>query len=100
MSRVVASRGASRDGPFTPGTDTATDFRSPSYTTPRDSAAYRQPMGLGRGKTEHAGPRDMSRTHGHWGFTDEAKQWASRARRRAEVAELRGERAEDSDADR
>lgn len=48
-------------------------------------------MGLGRGRTEHAGPRDMARKHGHWGTTEEAKQWASRARRRAEVAELRRE---------
>ena len=46
-------------------------------------------MGLGRGKTEHAGPRDMSRKHGHWGFTEEAKAWATRARRRDEREELR-----------
>lgn len=45
-------------------------------------------MGLGRGKTEHNGPRDMSRKHGHWGFTEEAKKWASRARRRDERAEI------------
>lgn len=51
-------------------------------------------MGLGRGKTEHAGPRDMTRKHGHWGFTEEAKAWASRARRRAEVVELEKERAD------
>lgn len=56
--------------------------------------AYLQSMGLGRGKTEHAGPRDMTRKHGHWGFTDEAKAWASRARRRAEVVELEKERAD------
>ena len=36
-------------------------------------------MGLGKGKTEHSGARDMSRKHGHWGFTEEAKAWASRA---------------------
>ena len=51
-------------------------------------------MGLGRGKTEHAGPRDMARKHGHWGYTEEAKEWASRARRRDEVAQLREERAD------
>jgi len=45
-------------------------------------------MGLGKGKTEHAGARDMSRKHGHWGFTEEAKAWATRARRRDERAEL------------
>ncbi|MCW2922106.1 MAG: hypothetical protein JWL76_1980 [Thermoleophilia bacterium] len=40
-------------------------------------------MGLGadKGKTEHSGARDMARKHGHWGFTEEAKEWASRARR-------------------
>ena len=48
-------------------------------------------MGLGRGKTEHDGPRDMSRKHGHWGFTEEAKKWASRARRRDERAEIANE---------
>lgn len=41
-------------------------------------------MGLGRGKTEHDGARDMSRKHGFWGHADEAKEWASRARRRDE----------------
>ena len=46
-------------------------------------------MGLGRGKTEHAGPRDMGRKHGHWGFTEEAKEWATRARRRDEREQLR-----------
>lgn len=45
-------------------------------------------MGLGLGKTEHAGARDMSRKHGHWGFTEEAKAWATRARRRNEREEL------------
>jgi hypothetical protein len=45
-------------------------------------------MGLGRGKTEHAGARDMGRKHGHWGFTEEAKAWATRARRRDEREEL------------
>ena len=45
-------------------------------------------MGLGRGKTEHAGPRDMARKHGHWGYTEEAKAWASRARRRDEAEQL------------
>jgi hypothetical protein len=48
-------------------------------------------MGLGKGKTEHAGPRDMARKHGHWGHTDEAKQWATRARRRDERLQLRRE---------
>ena len=51
-------------------------------------------MALGKGKTEHAGPRDMSRKHGHWGFTEEAKAWASRARRRDEDDELRRELAD------
>ena len=46
-------------------------------------------MGLGKGRTEHAGARDMSRKHGHWGFTEEAKAWATRARRRDEREELR-----------
>lgn len=55
-------------------------------------------MGLGKGKTEHAGARDMTRKHGYWGFTAEAKTWASRSRRRdqkeelqAAIAELAGE---------
>jgi hypothetical protein len=56
-------------------------------------------MALGKGKTEHAGPRDMSRKHGHWGFTEEAKEWAGRARRRDEDDELRRELA-DAEADR
>ncbi|WP_255415449.1 hypothetical protein [Streptosporangium sp. 'caverna'] len=30
----------------------------------------------------------MSRKHGHWGATEEAKVWASRARRRDEKDEL------------
>ncbi len=46
-------------------------------------------MGLGRGKTEHAGPRDMARKNGYWGSTEEAKDWASRARRRDEDDFLR-----------
>ncbi|GAA0944742.1 hypothetical protein GCM10009554_39110 [Kribbella koreensis] len=45
-------------------------------------------MGLGRGKTEHGGARDMTRKHGHWGHAEEAKAWASRARRRDEKREL------------
>jgi hypothetical protein len=45
-------------------------------------------MGLGRGKTEHVGARDMTRKHGHWGFAEEAKAWATRARRRDEREEL------------
>jgi hypothetical protein len=48
-------------------------------------------MGLGKGKTEHAGPRDMARKDGHYGFTEEAKEWATRARREAERLELREE---------
>jgi len=51
-------------------------------------------MALGKGKTEHAGPRDMSRKDGHWGFTEEAKEWATRARRRDEDDELRRELAD------
>jgi hypothetical protein len=53
-------------------------------------------MGLGKGKTEHAGPRDMSRKHGHWGYTEEAKASSTRARRRDEELEVRreSERAE------
>jgi hypothetical protein len=48
-------------------------------------------VGLGSGKTEHAGPRDMSRKGGHWGFTEEAKAWASRARRRDQREALKAE---------
>jgi hypothetical protein len=48
-------------------------------------------MSLGKGKTEHAGARDTTRKDGHWGFTEEAKRWASRARRRDENLELRTE---------
>jgi hypothetical protein len=48
-------------------------------------------MGLGKGKTEHAGPRDMARKDGHWGYTEEAKAWATRARRRDEAEVLRQE---------
>jgi hypothetical protein len=33
----------------------------------------------------------MSRKHGHWGYTQEAKDWATRARRRDEADELRRE---------
>jgi len=51
-------------------------------------------MALGKGKTEHAGARDMSRKHGHRGFTEEAKAWATRARRRDESEQLRDELAE------
>ncbi len=52
---------------------------------------YASGVGLGKGKTEHAGPRDMSRKHGHWGYTEEAKEWASRARRRDEAEEIERE---------
>jgi len=48
-------------------------------------------MGLGKGRTEHSGPRDMSRKGGRWGTTEEAKAWASRARRRDEADDLRRE---------
>jgi hypothetical protein len=48
-------------------------------------------MGLGQGKTEHTGPRDMARKEGHWGFTEEAKEFATRARRRDEKELLRRE---------
>jgi hypothetical protein len=58
------------------------------------SPVYGYVVSLGRGKTEHAGARDMTRKHGHWGFTEEAKAWASRARRRDEREELRRGRAE------
>jgi len=51
-------------------------------------------MGLGKGKTEHAGPRDMSRKHGHSGYTEEAKEWASRARRRDEAEAIERELVE------
>jgi hypothetical protein len=62
-------------------------------------------MGLGRGKTEHDGPRDMARKAGHWGFTEEAKESATRARRRDEKELLRREAqaagdASDESADR
>ena len=59
-------------------------------------------MALGKGKTEHAGARDMTRKGGHWGYTEEAKRWATRARRRDEAAELRDQREvvrEDSEDD-
>lgn len=55
-------------------------------------------MALGRGKTEHSGARDMSRKSGHWGFTEEAKAWASRARRRDEKREVADEMAADDEA--
>jgi hypothetical protein len=48
-------------------------------------------MGLGRGKTDHSGPRDATGKGGHWGFTEEAKQWSTRARRRDEAEQLRRE---------
>jgi hypothetical protein len=48
-------------------------------------------MGLGTGRTEHSGPRDMARKDGHWGFTEEAKEFATRARRRDENELLRRE---------
>lgn len=64
-------------------------------TQPRLAAralhGYSLIMSLGKGKTEHAGPRDMSRKDGHWGYTEEAKEWATRARRRDEDSKLRGE---------
>ena len=63
------------------------------------SAPYREGMALGRGKTEHDGPRDMSRKAGHWGFTEEAKAWASRAPRRDERAELAAELSQHTKAD-
>lgn len=56
-------------------------------------------MGLGRGKTEHAGARDMSRKHGHWGLTEEAKAWASKARRRDEKEELKAAVVEMADGE-
>lgn len=51
-------------------------------------------MALGKGKTEHSGPRDMSRKSAHWGTTEEAKEWASRARRRDQTADIQRELAE------
>jgi len=60
-------------------------------------------MSLGKGKTAHAGPRDMTRKDGYWGFTAEAKEWATRARRRDEELVLRAERDDahvSRDADR
>ena len=41
----------------------------------------------------------MTRKHGHWGTTEEAKAWASRARRRAEAAEVREQLQASEDAD-
>jgi hypothetical protein len=38
----------------------------------------------------------MSRKSGHWGFTEEAKAWASRARRRDEKRELAEETVRDT----
>ena len=49
------------------------------------------------GKTEHAGARDMSRKSAFWGYTHEAKDWASRARRRYEKLELDDARLDASD---
>jgi hypothetical protein len=48
-------------------------------------------MGLGKGKSEHSGARDKGRKDGHGGDTHEAKDWASRARRRDEDDDLRRE---------
>ena len=39
----------------------------------------------------------MARKSGHWGFTEEAKAWATRARRRNEDVELRRELDEAAD---
>jgi hypothetical protein len=67
-----------------------------------DRHSYPVCVALGRGKTEHDGARDMSRKHGHWDHTEEAKEWASRARRRDEKRELdevRWEMNEISDPD-
>jgi hypothetical protein len=52
------------------------------------SHSYPVGMALARSKTEHDGARDMSRKHGYWGRTEEAKEWASQARRRDEKREL------------
>jgi hypothetical protein len=57
-------------------------------------------MALGKGKTEHSGARDASRKDAHWGYTEEAKAWASRARRRDEAEELRRELDEDRESER
>ena len=62
-----------------------------------DPHSYPACVALGRGKTEHDGARDMSRKHGHWGHTEEAKEWASRARRRYEKRELDEARHEMND---
>jgi hypothetical protein len=48
-------------------------------------------MGIGRGKTEHAGAHDSRAGHGYWGTNDEAKEFATPARRRDEREELRRE---------
>ena len=41
----------------------------------------------------------MTRKHRHWGTTEEAKAWASRARRRAEDAEVREQLQGSEDVD-
>lgn len=48
-------------------------------------------MGIGRGKTEHNGAHDSSAGHGYWGTNDEAKRFATPARRRDEREEIRRE---------
>ncbi|WP_142389901.1 hypothetical protein [Mycobacterium sp. shizuoka-1] len=60
-------------------------------------------MGIGRGKTEHAGAHNSSAGHGYWGTNDEAKRFATPARRRDERKLIREElsqwSADQEDAD-
>jgi hypothetical protein len=48
-------------------------------------------MGIGRGKTEHSGAHNSSAASGHWGTNDEAKMFATAARRRDEREQIRRE---------
>jgi hypothetical protein len=48
-------------------------------------------MGIGRGKTEHGGAHNSSAGHGFWGTNDEAKRFATPARRRDERRLIRDE---------
>jgi hypothetical protein len=60
-------------------------------------------MGIGRGKTEHSGAHTSSAGDGYWGTHDEAKRFATPARRRDESEQIRRELHEwlvsDDDAD-
>lgn len=48
-------------------------------------------MAIGRGKTEHSGAHNSSAGCGYWGTNDEAKLFATPARRRDERDQIRRE---------